>query len=94
VEKRPPFINEIFIAGARFLKQKKNKKTQFTFVFGENCFGNFGHIQAPDSPVFSAGMRSERTDHWMPADSDSDTRGFHASKRNQEIGNNETLKRK
>jgi hypothetical protein len=42
-------LMKMFIDRCKFPKRKKKQK-KITFVFGENSFGNFGHIQAPDSP--------------------------------------------
>jgi len=61
-------------------KKKKKKTPQITFVFGKNYFGNVGNNQTLTRRGSRQGCGPKRTDYWRPADSDSETRGFHTSK--------------
>jgi hypothetical protein len=75
--------------------EEKKEKTKLHSYFGENYFGKVGHNQTLTRQGSRQGCGPKRTDYWMPADSDSETRGFHTSKgiKKKPIKNNKKFKR-
>jgi hypothetical protein len=80
VEKRPPFINEN--VRHPMLDYQKEKENSHSY-WAKTISATSGTFKPLTRRGFRQGCGPKGTDYWMPADSDSGTRGFHTSKRKE-----------